>query len=53
MPKVWNFAFDLNAHGVDFQLGCGDGALVTDSCPTLVTPWTVACWAPLSIGCIP
>ena len=23
--------------------------LVTQSCPTLVTPWTVACQAPLSL----
>ena len=27
----------------------GDG-LVTKSCPTLVTPWTVACEASLSMG---
>ena len=26
---------------------CG---LVAKSCPTLVTPWTVACQAPLSMG---
>ena len=26
-----------------------DGGLVTKSCPTLTTPWTVACQAPLSI----
>jgi len=26
------------------------GGLVTKSCPTLVTPWTVACQAPLSMG---
>ena len=25
----------------------GGGGLVTKSCPTLVTPWTVACQAPL------
>ena len=24
--------------------------LVTKSCPTLATPWTVACQAPLSMG---
>ena len=24
--------------------------LVTESCPTLVTPWTVVCQAPLSMG---
>ena len=28
----------------------GGGGLVTKSCPTLVTPWTVACQAPLSVG---
>ena len=28
----------------------GGGGLVTKSCPTLVTPWTVACQAPLSMG---
>ena len=26
------------------------GGLVTKSCPTLVTPWTIACKAPLSMG---
>ena len=31
-------------------LGGGGGGLVTKSCPTLVTPWTVACQAPLSVG---
>ena len=28
----------------------GGGGLVTKSCPTLVTPWTVAYQAPLSMG---
>ena len=28
----------------------GGGGLVTKSCPTLVTPWTVACQASLSMG---
>ena len=28
----------------------GGGGVVTKSCPTLVTPWTVACQAPLSMG---
>jgi len=28
----------------------GGGGVVTKSCPTLVTPWTVAHQAPLSIG---
>ena len=26
------------------------GGLVAKSCPTLVTPWTVACQGPLSMG---
>ena len=26
------------------------GGLVTKSCPTLATPWTVACQSPLSMG---
>ena len=28
----------------------GGGGLATKSCPTLGTPWTVACQAPLSMG---
>ena len=28
----------------------GGGGLVAKLCPTLVTPWTVACQAPLSMG---
>ena len=28
----------------------GGGGLVTQSCPTLATPWTVACQAPLSMA---
>ena len=28
----------------------GGGGLVAQSCQTLVTPWTVACRAPLSVG---
>ena len=28
----------------------GGGGLVAKSCPTLVTPWTAACQAPLSMG---
>ena len=26
------------------------GGLVTKLCPTLATPWTIACQAPLSMG---
>ena len=33
-----------------FQLRGGGGGLVTQLCPTLVTLWTVARQAPLSIG---
>ena len=34
------------------KIGCqnGGGGLVTKWCLTLVTPWTVACQAPLSMG---
>ena len=31
-----------------YWLGGGSGGLVTNSCPTLVTPWTIACQALLS-----
>ena len=31
-------------------LNHGGGGLVAKSCPILVTPWTVACQAPLSMG---
>ena len=30
--------------------GGGAGALISKSCLTLMTPWTVACQAPLSMG---
>ena len=30
--------------------GADGGGLVTKSCSTLTTPWTVACHAPLSVG---
>ena len=33
-----------------FILQGGGGGLVAQSCPTLVTPWTVAHQAPLSVG---
>ena len=41
----WNYLVSL----LTFCSGGGCG-LVTKLCPTLVTPWTVACQAPLSIG---
>ena len=37
--------FLLNCSG-----GGGGGGLFAKSCPTLVTPWTVAHQAPLSVG---
>ena len=32
------------------RVGFGSGSLITKSCPALVTPWTVACQAPLFTG---
>ena len=53
----WNqLHFCLHRHTVNQHLcsyhviGSGDSAVVTKSCPTLVTPWTVACQAPWSMG---
>ena len=38
-------------HGsVGYLIDRPGGGLVAKSCPTLVTPWTVACQVPLSIG---
>ena len=37
------------AQAYSSQTGHGGGGLVAKSCPTLVTPWTVACQAPLSM----
>ena len=31
-------------------MGIGGDGLVTKSCPTLVSPWTIALLAPLSMG---
>ena len=36
--------------GAESNLYCGCGGLVTKSCPTLATPWTVANQAPLPMG---
>ena len=43
--------FHTSFHSVSFQFCTmfGDG-LVTKLCPTLATPWTVACQVPRSIG---
>ena len=39
------FIFTIAFHCTD-----GGGVLVAKSCPTLATPWTVTCQAPLSMG---
>ena len=43
------FCFGHFSVGVLYIHG-GGGGLVAKSCPTLATPWTVACQAPLSMG---
>ena len=35
---------------LDYRHVGGGGGLVTKSCLTLTTPWTVACQSPLSMG---
>ena len=35
---------------MDIEEGSGGYGLVAKSCPTLATPWTVACQAPLPMG---
>ena len=39
-----------HSHICAYGLCGGGGGLVSKSGPTLVTPWTVACQAPLSMG---
>ena len=41
-----SFAYDISA----VYFGGGGNGLVTKPCLTLVSPWTVACQAPLSMG---
>ena len=40
----------MQLHALLLLGGSGGGDLVAKWCPTLVTPWTVACQAPLSMG---
>ena len=40
----------MNAFAFVKSLFGGGGGVVAKSCQTLVTPWTVACQAPLSMG---
>ena len=37
----------FSVHGIFQARNMGGGDLVAKSCPTLVTPWTIACWCPL------
>ena len=37
-----NLAYNISIIG-------GGGGLITKSCLTLATPWSLACWAPLSM----
>ena len=39
-----NYSYDL------FHMDSGGSGLVVKSCPTLLTPWAVACQPPLSMG---
>ena len=43
----WATRFNFQDHSEPGREGSG---LVAKSCPTLATPWTVACQAPLSMG---
>ena len=44
---IWSHHFMTKKKGNSRSSG---GGLVAKSCLTLVTPWTVACQAPLSMG---
>ena len=46
--KVWGILI-RRSKGVCHHRDSG-GGLVAKSCPTLVTPWTIACQAPLPMG---
>ena len=53
LAALWGM-WDLSSLTWDWThtpyIGSGGGGLVTMSCPTLATPWTVAGQAPLSMG---
>ena len=46
-PTAWS---EVSQKGKTNIVYCSSGRLVPKSCPTLVTPWTVVCQAPLSMG---
>ena len=37
----------FSVHGIFQARNMGGGDLVAKLCPTLATPWTIACWSPL------
>ena len=47
--KAWNARYHTFLSKQRISLASGGGGLVTKSCPTLATPWTVARQAPLSM----
>ena len=48
MAKV--LKLELQQQPIQCVFRVGGGGLVTKSCLTLATPWTIACQAPLSMG---
>ena len=44
---LFMLSFPIEEQGIPLFIG---GGLVTKSCPTLVTPWTIAHQVPLSMG---
>ena len=50
VDKIMSLLFNMLSRLVITFLPRSSGGLVTKSCPTLVTPWTVACQALLSMG---
>ena len=49
--RIMVFSGYMPRSGIDRSYGGGGGGgLIAKSCLTLVTPWTVACQAPLSMG---
>jgi len=47
---MWIYAYNIVLNGKNSFKNMYGGGLLAMSCPTLVTPWTVACQAPLSVG---
>ena len=50
LPSWFSGMWRLSTALRDTCVGFGGGGLVAKSCLTLMTPWTVACQAPLSVG---